>query len=148
MPRQRIAREPVVINHIQNDNGYQRILEVATTNEQKLAEFQRILTDYEIIGKALDVEEIQSLDAKKVIAKKAIAAYEANQGNPILVEDTSLEMMGLDGRPGTYVKDFCGTRSMRQEIATLSGSVVKTAVLLHVYCSGCTTGNVSTSERA
>ena len=118
MPRQRIAREPVVINHIQNDNGYQRILEVATTNEQKLAEFQRILTDYEIIGKALDVEEIQSLDAKKVIAKKAIAAYEANQGNPILVEDTSLEMMGLDGRPGTYVKDFCGTRSMRQEIAT------------------------------
>ena len=92
-------------------------IEVATANRGKLEEFRRILRGYEIVGKNLDIEEIQSLDPYKVAKFKAIAAYEANGRAPILVEETSLALRGLGGRPGTYIKDFAEEVEMRRMIA-------------------------------
>jgi non-canonical purine NTP pyrophosphatase (RdgB/HAM1 family) len=65
----------------------------------------------------LDIEEIQSLDPYKVVGHKAIEAYKANDYNSILVEETSLALRGLGGRPGTYIKDFCEEAEMRRMIA-------------------------------
>ena len=109
--------EPKVINVLRSRSQTRPYIEVATTNRNKLEEFRRILPDYEIVGKKLEIEEIQSLDPYKVVRHKAIEAFKANDHNPILVEETSLELHGLGGRPGTYIKDFCEEAEMRRMIA-------------------------------
>ena len=117
MPRALYVTEPKVINTLQTRCPAQSYLEVATTNRNKLDEFRRILPDIEIVGKKLEIEEIQSLDPYKVVGHKAIEAYKANDFNPILVEETSLALRGLGGRPGAYIKDFCEEAEMRRMIA-------------------------------
>ena len=111
------ASEPKVINKLQPRQADQPYLEVATTNRNKLDEFRRILPDYEIVGVKLDIDEIQSLDPYKVVVQKAIEAFKSNDYNPVLVEETSLALRGLGGRPGTYIKDFCEEPEMRRMIA-------------------------------
>ena len=117
MPRSLYVTEPKVINTLQPRKAAHPYLEVATANRNKLEEFRRILPDFEIVGLKLDIEEIQSLDPYKVVGHKAIAAYKANDYNPILVEETSLALRGLGGRPGAYIKDFCEEPEMRRMIA-------------------------------
>ncbi len=117
MPRPLYVTEPKVINTLQPRRADHPYLEVATTNRNKLDEFRRILPDIEIVGVKLDIEEIQSLDPYKVVERKAIEAYKANDYNPILVEETSLALRGLGGRPGAYIKDFCEEAEMRRMIA-------------------------------
>ena len=117
MPRPLYMTEPKVINILQSRRVTHPYTEVATTNRNKLEEFRRILPEYEIVGKKLDIEEIQSLDPYKVVRHKAIEAYKANDFNPILVEETSLACLGLGGRPGTYIKDFSQDIEMRRMIA-------------------------------
>lgn len=117
MPRKLYETEPQVINHVQTDNETAKYLEVATTNENKLKEFRRILNDYELVGKKLDIEEIQSLDPYKVASHKAKEAFKANGYNPIFIEESSLELIGLNGRPGTYIKDFAEESEMRRIMA-------------------------------
>ncbi len=117
MPRPLYVTEPKVINTLRPRPSRDKYLEVATTNRNKLEEFRRILPDYEIVGAKLDIEEIQSLDPYKVARHKAIAAWKANNYNPILVEETSLALRGLGGRPGAYIKDFCEEAEMRRMIA-------------------------------
>ena len=117
MPRPLYVTEPKVINTLQPRRARHPYLEVATTNRNKLEEFRRILPEIEIVGVKLDIEEIQSLDPYKVVERKAIEAYKANDYNPILVEETSLALRGLGGRPGAYIKDFCEEAEMRRMIA-------------------------------
>lgn len=117
MPRKRFQTDPTILNTVQKRTTADRLLEVATTNENKLREFRRILDGYEVKGKSLSIEEIQSLDPLKVVRHKAIEAYQANGHNPILVEETSLQIMGLGGRPGPYIKDFSEDVEMRRMMA-------------------------------
>ena len=97
MPRPLYATEPKVINTLRPRHSDSNYLEVATTNRNKLEEFRRILPDYEIVGVALNIEEIQSLDPYRVVRYKAIEAWKANDYNPIVVEETSLSLRGLGG---------------------------------------------------
>jgi non-canonical purine NTP pyrophosphatase (RdgB/HAM1 family) len=53
----------------------------------------------------LDVPEIQSLDLEEVAAEKAKAAFQI-LGSPVLVEDTALTFLALNGLPGPLVKWF------------------------------------------
>lgn len=155
MPRQLTALEPVIINSV--DNKLQNtgaLLEVATTNQNKLQEIRRILKDYKIEGKSLSIEEIQSTDPYKVARFKAIEAYKANGYNPIFIEETSLDIYGLNGRPGPYVKDFTEEVEMRRMIAEqwLAGRDrrVKARVLFAIHdgeethlFEGITTGTIA-----
>ena len=81
-----------------------RNLIFATSNKDKLAEAEVIL-DVKLKSTSLEIEEIQSLDIVKVAKAKALAYFEAF-GQPVFVEDVSLEFSGLNGLPGTYIKDF------------------------------------------
>jgi len=119
MPRSLHYSEPKIINEVVDSSvtvTKRKYLEIATTNKNKLREIKAILTDYEIVGKDIDIEEIQSLDCYKVVSHKAKQAFYENGYNPILVEDTSLEISGLNNRPGTYAKDFLGDIGMRELI--------------------------------
>ncbi len=117
MPRKPYTSEPYVINTVKAETAQPDTLEFATGNENKLREFQRILSHLVITAKSLHIEEIQSLDPYKVARHKAIEAYKANGNNPIMIEETSLSLMGLGGRPGPYIKDFSEDIEMRRMIA-------------------------------
>lgn len=116
MPRKLFETEPQVVNTIADKTTTGKYLEIATGNKHKLREFQRMLTDYEIVARPLDIEEIQSLDPYAVATHKAQEAYKANGYNPILIEETSLQIFGIGGRPGPLIKYFSEDVEMRRMI--------------------------------
>ncbi|HRN69969.1 MAG TPA: RdgB/HAM1 family non-canonical purine NTP pyrophosphatase [Candidatus Woesebacteria bacterium] len=75
-----------------------------TSNKGKVNELQNLL-QIEIIPKDIDLPEIQSLDLKEIIEKKAFEAYKIIQ-SPVVIEDTSLIFHALAKLPGTFVKWF------------------------------------------
>lgn len=53
----------------------------------------------------LELDEIQSLDLKKIVEHKLRQAFKLIK-HPVVVEDVSLEFKALGGLPGTFVKFF------------------------------------------
>jgi len=73
-----------------------------TSNLGKLREAEAVL-NITMEHRALDLPEIQSLDLEEVVHFKVVAAQE-RVSRPILVEDTSLELLGLGGFPGPMIR--------------------------------------------
>ncbi len=73
-----------------------------TSNLNKLREAEAVL-GLALEHRALDLEEIQSLDLEEVVRRKAAVAFR-RLGRPVLVEDTALELGGLSGFPGPLVR--------------------------------------------
>lgn len=73
-----------------------------TSNLDKLQEAEAVL-GFQLDHKALDLEEIQSLSLETVVHHKALAARAQIDG-PVLVEDTALELLGMDGFPGPLIR--------------------------------------------
>ena len=76
-----------------------------TGNLAKISEAQTILSDFEIQGLNIEIEEIQSLDPKKVAIRKA-HDYFSIAKKPLFIEDVSLSFAGLNNLPGTYIDAF------------------------------------------
>jgi len=84
-----------------------RDLVVVTSNLGKLSEINAILgVNHQVSN--VDIPEIQSLDLDEIISHKAKSAY-AKIKRPVLVTDVSLEIEGLKGLPGPFVKYFIQT---------------------------------------
>ncbi|MBI3443521.1 non-canonical purine NTP pyrophosphatase, partial [Candidatus Woesebacteria bacterium] len=95
-------------------------LVVVTTNTGKIEEINDILgTNHKI--SAIDLPEIQSLDLDEVISAKAKAAYEKIK-KPVLVTDVSLEIKGLNGLPGPFVKFFLKTLGAEGTVRLVKGN--------------------------
>jgi non-canonical purine NTP pyrophosphatase (RdgB/HAM1 family) len=75
-----------------------------TGNEAKVKYLQQWL-GMPVEHHALDLVEIQSLDAREVIEYKAKEAY-AQLQRPVLVEDVSLTFTAMGRLPGTFIKWF------------------------------------------
>ena len=73
-----------------------------TSNLGKLREAEAVL-GVNLTHRALDIEEIQSLDLKAVVRHKAAAAHD-RLNRSVLVDDTSLELAGMSGFPGPLVR--------------------------------------------
>ena len=73
-----------------------------TSNLGKLGEAEAVL-GRTLEHRPLDLEEIQSLDIEEVVRHKGEAAYRQLR-IPVLVEDTALELAGLDGFPGPLIR--------------------------------------------
>lgn len=73
-----------------------------TSNLGKLREAEEVL-GVKLKHHALDLPEIQSLDLAEVVRHKARSAAQ-RLSEPVLVEDTSLELAGLGGFPGPLVR--------------------------------------------
>ena len=95
-------------------------LVVVTSNIGKLDEINDILgTNHEV--STIDVLEIQSLDLDEVITAKARAAWQKIK-KPVLVTDVSLEISGLNGLPGSFVKFFLKTLGAEKTVQLVKGS--------------------------
>lgn len=97
-----------------------------TSNKDKVAEAQKILEVLiEIID--LNIDEIQSLDLKKVVKHKAEEAYRKVK-KPVFVDDVSLEIRAWNGFPGPFIKFIrqAGNNSFDLLLRMLSGEKDKT----------------------
>lgn len=73
-----------------------------TSNANKWLEAQRIL-GYAIERVELELEEPQAESVGQVALAKAKAAYQ-RLGRPVIVEDAGVELLGLGGFPGPFIK--------------------------------------------
>lgn len=78
-----------------------------TGNEGKAAEYAALI-GIEVTAAKAALDEIQSLDVRKVAASKATDAF-AQLGEPVLVDDTGLAVDGWGGLPGALVVWFIET---------------------------------------
>jgi XTP/dITP diphosphohydrolase len=73
-----------------------------TSNVNKWREAERIL-GFAIERVELDLDELQAESVGAVALAKAQAAY-AKLSRPVIVEDTGVELVGLGGFPGPFIK--------------------------------------------
>ena len=102
----------------------------ATRNQNKLAEYQRILKKH-VEGRDLHVPEIQDSDPLKVLEEKAKAAYFINKG-PIFVEDTSLTLVTLDNMVGPFADNETNTQLKLEAICRMFSPMQKRDALLQI----------------
>jgi non-canonical purine NTP pyrophosphatase (RdgB/HAM1 family) len=72
----------------------------------------------------LDLDEIQSLDSKKIVEHKVRQAYEEIKA-PVLVEDGSLEFAALGRLPGPLVRFFVDEIPLETMCSILDGKTRK-----------------------
>jgi len=77
-----------------------------TGNENKFKEVQAMLPEVKQLK--LDLEEIQEIDAHKIIKAKMNQAFKHKKAN-FIIEDTSLYLNCLNGLPGPLIKWFLET---------------------------------------
>jgi non-canonical purine NTP pyrophosphatase (RdgB/HAM1 family) len=75
-----------------------------TGNKEKLKEVQAIMPGVE--GIELDLSEIQELNPKKILEAKLEDAKKYKANCNLMVEDLSLEIEGMNGLPGPFIKWF------------------------------------------
>ncbi|MEO7904592.1 MAG: non-canonical purine NTP pyrophosphatase, partial [Candidatus Saccharimonadales bacterium] len=80
-------------------------LPIFITGNQDKADYLAKTLGIVLEHRKVDLDEIQSSDPKEVIASKVRQAY-AFLRQPVLVEDTSLSFVALDGLPGPFIKFF------------------------------------------
>lgn len=68
----------------------------------------------------LDLDEIQSLDAKKIVEHKVRQAYDLIK-KPVLVEDGSLEFVALGRLPGPFIRFFVDEMPLETMCSLLEG---------------------------
>lgn len=74
-----------------------------TGNRHKLQEVEAVLGKMRHVN--LDLPELQELEPRKVVIAKAQAALQQGYA-PVLIEDTSLSLLALNGLPGPLIKWF------------------------------------------
>lgn len=78
-----------------------------TSNKYKLEHAKQFVSGFglEIVGKKLDIPEIQSQSIEEVVLYKAMAAWSEIK-KPLVVSDSGWEIPALGGFPGPYMKDI------------------------------------------
>ncbi|RVE53327.1 hypothetical protein evm_002160 [Chilo suppressalis] len=117
----------------------QKTLTFVTGNVKKLEEVRAILGNnfpFEVISHNLDLPELQG-EINEVSIKKCQEAARRLR-TPVLVEDTSLCFMALNGLPGPYIKWFLEKIQPEGLTKLLAGWEDKSAeaVCTFAYCAG------------
>ena len=78
------------------------------TGNQGKADYLAKYLGFPVAHKKLDLDEIQSLDLKKIVEHKVRRAY-AMIKKPVIVEDVSLEFSAWGKLPGPFIRFFVDT---------------------------------------
>jgi non-canonical purine NTP pyrophosphatase (RdgB/HAM1 family) len=103
-----------------------------TGNANKVAYLERNL-GIELVHRAVDLPEIQSLDLAEVALAKAKAAYAVVSG-PVLVEDVSLRFTAFGELPGPLIKWFERTLGPERLCRLLDAFDDRSATHEVLYC--------------
>lgn len=92
---------------------------------------------FEVAIHTLELDEIQSVDVKKVSEHKARQAYEILH-KPVLVEDVGLAFTVLNGLPGALIKWFVDEAGLAATSRMLDGFTDRsaTAICIWTYYDG------------
>lgn len=111
-------------------------LNIITGNPHKFADITAFLKDspFELTQIPLELEELQDLDAQRVIMHKIDEALKHGYTNFIL-EDTSLYIDGLKRLPGPFIKWFMSELSIADifKLASCMGNGSATAETIVAY---------------
>ena len=100
-------------------------IKIVTTNDLKFSHLKSFLGDKFDCEKAeLDIVEIQG-SKEEIIKEKLKTAFNYFK-EPVLVDDTSLEIEELGGFPGPYIKDFVKTLGLKNIAKKFDGTNAKT----------------------
>jgi len=123
---------------------------LVTGNSGKLAEARR-LCGLELQAADIDLPEIQSLDIREILHAKAMAAFQRLR-QPLVVDETALELAALNGFPGVLVKwmlDAVGADGIARTAMSLGDSraTARCALLYYtgerkVFAEGVTHGQL------
>lgn len=80
---------------------------VFITGNQNKADYMARFLGGTVKHHKLDLDELQSLDHRKVLEHKVRQAYDILK-KPVLVEDVSLTLTAMGRLPGTFIKYFVG----------------------------------------
>lgn len=106
-----------------------------TGNLGKVQNTSRYL-GFEIDHRAIELEEIQSLDVEEVVEDKARRAFKEVQ-EPVLIEDVSFVFHSLGKLPGPFIKWFEKELGNEGLCRLLDGKDRKcTATVCYGYCDG------------
>lgn len=107
---------------------------LVTGNLDKLTEAERIC-GFSLCHAEIDLPEIQSSDLAEVAREKALEAWQRLQ-QPVIIDETSLELAALNGFPGPLVKfmlDAIGPEGIAGTAAALADSGASAVCLLVHY---------------
>ncbi len=90
------------------------------TGNQHKADYLAKYLGYPVEHVKVDLDEIQSLDLRKIVEHKVLQAYAQVQG-PVLVEDVSLEFEAFGRLPGPFIKFYVETVPFDRICAMLTG---------------------------
>ena len=96
-----------------------------TGNKNKFAEVKAVLPQVEQLE--VDLPEIQELDAHKIVSAKLKEALKHHTG-PLMAEDTSLYIDGMNGLPGPFCKWFLHALGDKGSIEFFEGETRGTIV--------------------
>lgn len=106
------------------------------TGNQKKADYLAQFLGFPVKHHKLDLDEIQSLDLKKIVEHKVRQAYQIMK-SPVIVEDVSLEFEGLKGLPGPFIKFFREKLTSQELCGLVQGeSRAATARCVYGFCNG------------
>lgn len=93
-----------------------------TGNPQKFAIAQKVFARHgiELEQGTYHVDEIQETDGDRIVRDKVCRAYEHVQ-SPVVVNDDTWELAGLNGFPGPYMKDVSGWFTADDFIRLMTG---------------------------
>ncbi|MFA6285105.1 MAG: non-canonical purine NTP pyrophosphatase [Parcubacteria group bacterium] len=75
------------------------------TGNQGKADYLAKYLGFPVDHRKIDLDEIQSLDLRKIVEHKVRQAFEMIR-RPVIVEDVSLEFCALGKLPGPFIKFF------------------------------------------
>jgi XTP/dITP diphosphohydrolase len=104
-----------------------------TSNPNKLHDLQEVCKPFGIEVEQLDlpVEEIQSADVEKIALHKAKQAYKL-AGRPVIVQDTSWNILALRGFPGAFMRYIAEWFKAEDFLTLMAGKTDRTIIRTHV----------------
>jgi non-canonical purine NTP pyrophosphatase (RdgB/HAM1 family) len=100
---------------------------IFVTGNQNKADYLSKLLGITLKHQKIDLDEIQSIDLRTVVEHKVKQAFAIIKA-PVLVEDTSLSFVALNGLPGTFIKFFVDEVGLEATCRILDGFSDRTAV--------------------
>jgi len=94
------------------------------TGNQGKADYLAKYLGFPVEHKKVDLDEIQSLDLKKIIEHKVRQAYGIIR-KPVIVEDVSLEFSALGKLPGPFIRFFVDTVPFKTICSLVDGKTRK-----------------------
>ncbi|MGL4935886.1 MAG: non-canonical purine NTP pyrophosphatase [Cetobacterium sp.] len=113
-----------------------------SSNEYKFKEVKGIIEeqvdDIEILQASIKIDEIQNEDMEIIVKDKIIKAFNSIR-QPVIVEQTGLELKDLNGFPGGLTQIFWDklkADKFSQYFSSKTGSGKATAKTIVAYCDG------------